>query len=112
MSCRGCGKLGQENFGEPNAMIEPEQVAALIMITGLFLTGLGAFLAARAMWLSDQAAVEIGTPRSPGATVEETLKLPAVQNLLRQSRGASRGLWLIFVGTIFQAVGTIVPMVL
>ena len=93
-------------------MIEPEQIAAIIAIIGLLMIGLGAYIAARAVRLTDQQAVEIGVSRGAGSTVEENLKLPAVQTLLRQSRGASRGFWLIFAGAILQAVGTIIPMIL
>jgi hypothetical protein len=93
-------------------MIEPDQVAAMITIIGLLMTGLGAYLAARAMWLTDQQAVEIGVSRGTASTVEENLKLPAVQNLLRQSRGASRGFWLILAGAILQAAATIIPIIL
>jgi hypothetical protein len=92
-------------------MIEPEQVAAIIVIIGLSMIGVGAYIAARAARLTDQQAVEVGVSRGTGSTVEENLKLPAVQTLLRQSRGVSRGFWLIFAGVILQTVGTIIPMI-
>jgi len=79
---------------------------SFVVIVGLAFSAWGAYSASNAVWLTEQEAVEIGVSRWVGETFDDKLKLPAVQSLLRQSRGAARGFTLILIGTIFQAVGT------
>jgi hypothetical protein len=80
-------------------------LALVVTLAGLGLTATGAFFAARAVWLTDREAVDIGVSRFAG-TYEENLALPAVRALLRQSHGASFGFWLIVGGTAMQAIGS------
>ncbi|MDT0684407.1 hypothetical protein RM543_17120 [Roseicyclus sp. F158] len=82
----------------------PPVIADALTLTGLFLTLVGAGVAARAVILRPEDAVRIGVSRIADATFEENLKLSAVQNLLRSSRLAKWGLGAVAVGTLFQAV--------
>jgi hypothetical protein len=75
---------------------------------GLALTGIGAFVAARAVILKKEDALKIGSGALVSHIPEENLELPMVKNLLSSSWGAQRGLWLVVVGTSLQ----IIPVVL
>jgi hypothetical protein len=83
-------------------------MAIYLLVVGLLLTGIGAGIGAWAMWFTDKQAIEVGATRWAGSSDEENIQLPAVQNLLRQSRFASRGFAMIAAGTILQIVGTLI----
>jgi len=74
----------------------------VLLAFGLLLTVVGAGITASAVVLNEDDAIGIGVSRFASANREENLKLPAVQNLLRASRAAKRGLWTIAWGTGFQ----------
>ena len=90
-----------------------------ITVAGLIVAAIGAFVTARAVILTDKEAIQVGgrTPmpigylgrdrKIPHPTTEQFMQQFSVQNLIRQSRYARRGLVLIGVGTILQLVGTI-----
>jgi hypothetical protein len=59
-------------------------------------------------WLSPDEAVELGASRWSGGTREEQLQLPAVQNLLQQSRFAVAGFILIGLGTLLRIGGMLI----
>lgn len=69
---------------------------------GLTLTLVGAWITAHAVILRDEDAVKIGVARWSSGDTEKDLKLPMVQNLLKSSRGARRGLLMIVAGTSGQ----------
>jgi hypothetical protein len=92
-------------------MIALSTVVLGLNLGGLILTGIGAIIAARAVRLSEAQAIHIGVGRWVSDNAQENLKLPAVQNLLRQSRAASRGLQCVVAGTAFQALALIAPLV-
>jgi hypothetical protein len=73
-------------------------------IAGLILTLVGAGLGVYGVRLIEDQAVEIGVMRINGNNSEEDMTLPAVRNLLRQSRFAQAGFVLIFLGTACQIV--------
>ncbi|MBO1024728.1 hypothetical protein IPU75_08360 [Ochrobactrum sp. SD129] len=77
-------------------------VADLLTLTGMVLTAIGAWRAASAVILKEDDAITIGVARYSGENREENLKLPAVQNLLRSSKGAQWGFRLIAGGTVLQ----------
>lgn len=70
-------------------------------LIGLALQFVGAFIVARAAYVSPQQAVSLGVSRWSG-TYEENVQLPAVQNLLNQSRAARVGLLFVMMGTVVQ----------
>ena len=57
--------------------------------------------------MSKKKALEIGQSRYSGATDEENLKLPAVQELLRRSGNSSAGLVFVIVGAIFLVLASL-----
>lgn len=73
---------------------------------GLSLTLIGAVVTARSIILTEDDAIAIGVARY-GGTREENLRLPAVQNLLSQSKAAQVGMWLIALGTALQIIGVV-----
>lgn len=80
-------------------------VSKWLTVIGLVLTLLGAFCGTYGVWVSPDDAIERGVSRFVGGTQEEMLQLPAVQNLLEQSRFAVAGFVLIGVGTLMQIAG-------
>ncbi len=75
-----------------------------LMIAGLIFTLAGAGFGARGVYLTEDQAVQIGVARFNGNNRQEDLQLPAVRNLISQSRFAMSGFVLIFIGTAFQIV--------
>jgi cell division inhibitor SulA len=76
-----------------------------LVIIGLSLTLMGAGSATWGVWLSPDQALDRGVSRLSGDTREQDLQLPAVQNLLEQSRFALLGFILIGAGTVLQIIG-------
>ena len=86
-------------------------LADFVTAVGLATTAIGAGIAARAVILSKQQAIEIGVSRLSGDNDEEDLELPMVQNLLSTSKHAQWGLWGIVIGTLLQIVPIAIRMV-
>ena len=76
---------------------------------GLVLTLIGAAFGAHGTYLSRHDAIEVGVTRFAGQTEAQNLQLPAVRNLLRQSRFAQWGFILIAIGTGLQLVCVWIP---
>ena len=86
-------------------------VGTSIVVAGLLLSAVGAYYAAREVWLTPEEAVEIAVTRWVPEAFEQRLELPGVKALLRQSRGAVLGFQLILVGSVLQAVGAALLLV-
>ena len=86
-----------------------------LAVVGLGLTFIGSIVTARAVIIKADDAIKVagqaglsGYVSSSGPitpTRDQYLQQPAVQNLIRQSRSAQRGLCLIAVGTALQILG-------
>lgn len=72
--------------------------------TGLFLTLIGAAMTALPMRVTPKDAGELAVPRWGHEDPLENAKLPLAVSLLKNSKGATRGLWLIAIGSFFQLV--------
>lgn len=77
-------------------------IADILTGFGLLLTVIGAWRAAASVVLKEDDAIAIGVSRYASEVREENLKIPAVQNLLKASKGARQGFCLIAIGTFFQ----------
>jgi hypothetical protein len=76
-------------------------VETILNLCGLALTGIGAFITAKAVIISDkQAKVLSGTYWDENKALYDAL--------LAQSRSASKGLWCVVFGTGFQAAALII----
>ena len=78
--------------------------ADFLTLAGMVITAIGAGRAATSVILKEDDALAIGVARFSSEHREENLKLPAVQNLLKASRGAQQGFWLIVAGTALQII--------
>lgn len=76
--------------------------AELVIIFGLALTCLGAGIAAKAVMMTPEDALQVGYSRIASGDPEKDIELPMVQNLLRSSRSAKLGLQAIAAGTFLQ----------
>jgi len=85
-------------------------IANAALLVGLVLALLGAVVAAKAVIVTPDQALEIGQSRWSADTKEENLKLPAVRNLVEQSAAARNGLLLIALGTLLQIIGTVIGL--
>lgn len=81
------------------------EISKILTITGLALDILGAFFLIRGLIISKKEALRLGTSRLCGSTDEENLKLPKVQDRIKQSKNAIYGGILLIVGFIFQVIG-------
>jgi hypothetical protein len=86
-------------------------VCLLLTVFGLLLTAVGAWTAARAVIIAPGQAVNIGISRHAATTFEANLKNPVVQVLLRQSRLAQWGLYMILIGSVLQLTASLLPMI-
>jgi hypothetical protein len=77
--------------------------AVALLLIGLGLTALGAYLAAQSVIISEQDANDLASTKWDR---NERLK----KSLIDQSQSAKRGLMLVVLGTAFQAVGTIISV--
>jgi hypothetical protein len=77
--------------------------AVVFLLLGLALTGIGAWVAAKAVIISSEQAQELSATKW---NANEALR----ESLIAQSRSAQRGLWLIVFGTFFQVIGTVLPL--
>lgn len=75
-------------------------------IIGLALDALGAVFLTYGLVITKKEALKLGVTRWAGQTDEENLKLPQVQDRLRQSRNAVIGMVLLVLGFIFQIYGS------
>jgi hypothetical protein len=86
-------------------------------VAGLILAFVEAIVTARAVIIKDDDAIAVAgqsgfTGYQPssgrlGPARDEYLQQPAVRNLIRQSKSARRGLYLIAIGTLFQIIGAV-----
>jgi hypothetical protein len=87
-----------------------------VAILGLIIVLFGSFITARAVIITDDDAIktagQIGAAPFDLAipTREQFLQQPAVRNLIKQSRSARNGLYLIFAGTAFQLLGAVLSL--
>jgi len=77
----------------------------LINFIGLLFTFLCSLSLARGLFISRKEAIELGVPRWAGESNEENLKLPQVQDRLRQKQWGIIGAILLFIGFAFQIIG-------
>jgi hypothetical protein len=80
---------------------------SLLNVIGLSLTLLGAIFLACNYLISNKKAAELGVSRVAGETLEENLKLPAVQDRLKQRRYAIIGLSMVILGFVIQILALI-----
>ncbi|MDQ0997010.1 hypothetical protein QFZ34_002192 [Phyllobacterium ifriqiyense] len=71
---------------------------------GLLITAIGAGWAAKAVFVSEEDAITIAASRWAPETHEQGMKIPTVINLLKASRAAKVGLWMICLGTGLQVI--------
>lgn len=79
----------------------------LLNVIGLILGLLGSLSLVRGLFISRRKALELGLPRWAGATDEENLKLPQVQDRLKQKKWGIIGAILLFTGFTLQLLGQI-----
>jgi hypothetical protein len=79
------------------------QAAIWISLFGLLLTGIGAFVASRAVIIGEKQAADL-------ATTKWDMNVNLKNSLLGQSKSARNGLALVVAGTVFQAIGTALPL--
>jgi hypothetical protein len=79
------------------------QAAIWISLFGLLLTGIGAFVATRAVIISERQATDL-------ASTKWDMNVQLRNSLLDQSKSARNGLALVVVGTVFQVIGTALPL--
>jgi hypothetical protein len=72
---------------------------------GLVLDIAGATILSWGLMIGRKQALELGVGRWAFDNDEENLELPAVQDRLAQSRNAKRGLVLLILGFLGQAIG-------
>lgn len=78
-------------------------VETLLNLVGLGFTAYGAFVAAKAVILSEEQADRLSEAQYDG---NKSLR----QSLLYQSRSASVGLWCVVIGTGLQAAALIIQL--
>lgn len=71
-------------------------------ILGIIFSFFGAMFLAIGLFISKKEALRLGVSRASGETEEEKLKLPAVQDRLKQRKYGIIGAVLLFIGLIFQ----------
>ena len=82
-------------------------------VLGLLAVFAGAMITARAVMVSDDEAIKVAGQSGahgygvPKITHDQYVSQPAVRNLIRQSRNARWGLWLIAFGTALQILGAV-----
>ena len=80
---------------------------AWLTITGLILDIVGASIITVNLFLSKDEALNIGVSRWASSNEEENLKLPLVQELLKQSRLAKISFLFITIGFLLQLLGSV-----
>ena len=74
-------------------------------VIGLSFDLFGAVFLAWGLIISNKEAIELGLSRFTGDTNKENIKLPAVQDRIKQSKNAKIGLSLLVIGFLLQIVG-------
>jgi putative salt-induced outer membrane protein YdiY len=90
-------------IGLANGSLMINVVAILLLLLGLALTATGAWIASRTVILSDDQIKELAKTKWGG---NEAL----ARSFRAQSKNTKTGLLLVSVGTIFQVVGTVLPL--
>ena len=76
-------------------------------LLGLFIGFIGSVIITLDLFISKKQAIELGVSRWAGDTEEGNLRLPQVQQLLKQSRHAKLGFGLITLGFLLQILGSL-----
>ena len=71
-------------------------------ILGIIFSFLGAMFLVRGLFINKKEAIKLGVSRASGETQEEKLKLPVVQDRLKQSKYGIVGAVLLSIGFILQ----------
>jgi hypothetical protein len=71
-------------------------------ILGIIFSFIGAISLAIGLFINKKEAIRLGVSRASGETDEEKLKLPAVQDRLKQRKYGIIGAILLFIGFILQ----------
>lgn len=93
-------------------------ISGTLTVLGLIIVLLGSFVTARAVMITDDDAIKIAGQISAASydlvipTREQFIQQPAVRNLIKQSRSARNGLYLICAGTAFQLFGAVLGFVI
>jgi hypothetical protein len=74
-------------------------------VAGLVFDLVGAVFLAYGLIISKKQAIELGVFRLCSKLDEENLKIPTVQDRVRQSRNAMIGLAFLVVGFVLQIIG-------
>ncbi len=74
-------------------------------VVGLLFDLVGATFLAWGLIITKKDAIKLGVTRLAGDTDEENLKLPSVQDRIKQSSNAKIGLALLVIGFLLQIVG-------
>ncbi len=82
-------------------------IATWINLAGLSLGFVGVIFTLTGAFLTKEQAVQLGLARWPSDKAEENLKLPLVQEMLRQARRSKFGLGLIALGFVLQGIATV-----
>jgi hypothetical protein len=77
---------------------------AWLNISGLILTIIGTIFLSFGLIINKKTALHLGMAKWGGTKEEDNLKLPQVQNLIKQSRNTVIGLSLLFIGFILQTI--------
>lgn len=78
-----------------------------LVIVGLLLNLVGAIILASGLFLSKKRAIKLGVSRYSGGTEGDQLKLPQVQDRLKQSRNAKCGVILLALGFLLQVIANL-----
>lgn len=82
----------------------------LLSLIGLLLVFAGALATALPMRVSSSEAGKLAVARIAPSSESEWARMPAAVALLKNSKGAMHGLWLIALGSALQAVPLIVGL--
>ena len=80
---------------------------SFLTLLGLFISFIGSCIFSFDLFISKKQTVVLGVSRLSGETDEENLRLPLVQNILKQSRHAKLAFGLISLGFLFQLLAFI-----
>lgn len=83
-------------------------IPKLISTIGLTFDLMGTILLASGLFISKEKAVELAPGYWKGNSIEENIKLPPVQYLLKQSHNAKIGVLFLAVGFLLQIIGNLI----
>ena len=75
-------------------------------VIGLAFDLFGAVFLAWDLMISNKEAIELGVSRWAGDNDNENIKLPAVQDRIKQSKNAKIGLFILAIGFLLQIIGS------